>query len=114
MVVLGASAAAVVLVTAGRALAIYPQAALCARSSSLRVPMKEQHVLFWGGLRGALLALALALGLPETLPHRNELVAAAFAVVAFSIVVQGMTMQPLLRRLGHLQDKPRQDGENPH
>lgn len=99
--VLGASAAAVLLVTAGRALAIYPLAALFSRSSSLRVPLKEQHVLFWGGLRGAL-ALALALGLPATLPHRDQIVTAAFAVVAFSIVVQGMTMQPLLRRLGFL------------
>lgn len=99
--VLGASAAAVVLVTAGRALAIYPLAALFSRSSSLRVPLEEQHVLFWGGLRGAL-ALALALGLPATLPHRDQIVTAAFAVVAFSIVVQGMTMQPLLRRLGFL------------
>lgn len=101
MGVLGASLAAVVLVTAGRALAIYPLAALFSRSSNLRVPLKEQHVLFWGGLRGAL-ALALALGLPASLPHRDQLVSAAFAVVAFSIVVQGMTMQPLLRGLGFL------------
>ena len=113
MAVLGASVAAVVLVTAGRALAIYPLAALFARSSSLRVPLKEQHVLFWGGLRGAL-ALALALGLPASLPHRDELVAAAFAVVAFSIVVQGLTMQPLLRRLGHLAPKPADEGNQAH
>lgn len=111
--VLGASAAAVLLVTAGRALAIYPLAALFSPSSSLRVPLKEQHVLFWGGLRGAL-ALALALGLPATLPHRDQIVTAAFAVVAFSIVVQGMTMQPLLRRLGFLapESDPHEDGRH--
>jgi CPA1 family monovalent cation:H+ antiporter len=108
LTVLGASAAAVVLVTAGRALAIYPLAALFARSTRLRVPLREQHVLFWGGLRGAL-ALALALGLPASLPHRDEIVTVAFAVVAFSIVVQGMTMQPLLRRLGHLDNKAADD-----
>lgn len=109
--VLGASIAAVVLVTAGRAMAIYPLAALFARSTRLRVPMRKQHVLFWGGLRGAL-ALALALGLPASLPHRDEMVTVAFAVVAFSIVVQGMTMQPLLRRLGHLDAKADDDDDD--
>ena len=63
--------------------------------------MSQRHVLFWGGLRGAL-ALALALGLPPEIPHRNEIVTVAFAVVAFSIFVQGATTAPLLRRLGEL------------
>ena len=67
--------------------------------SALAVPRKYQHVLFWGGLRGAL-ALALALGLPRGVPQRGEVVTVAFAVVAFSVVVQGLTMQPLLTRLG--------------
>lgn len=67
----------------------------------MRVPLRDQHVLFWGGLRGAL-ALALALGLPEQTPHRNEIVMLCFAVVGFSVVVQGLTMPPLLRRLGVL------------
>jgi len=49
-------------------------------------------------LRGAL-ALALALGLPAEMPAREEIITAAFAVVAFSIFVQGLTMTPLMRRL---------------
>src|SRR5450432_2446459 len=53
---------AIVLVTLGRAVAIYPLCALFLRSR-LRVDAGHQHVLFWGGLRGAL-ALALALALP--------------------------------------------------
>jgi CPA1 family monovalent cation:H+ antiporter len=48
------------------------------------------------------LALALALGLPDDLPRHEEMVTAAFAVVAFSIFVQGLTMTPLLRILGQL------------
>ena len=92
--------AAVVLVTLGRAAAIYPICALFIRSH-LKVDLRHQHVLFWGGLRGAL-ALALALGLPQGLAHREELVASALAVVAFSIIVQGLTMPPVLRRLGQL------------
>ena len=63
--------------------------------------MRHQHVLFWGGLRGAL-ALALALGLPAGLPQRDDIVTVAFAVVAFSVFAQGLTMGPLLRRLGEL------------
>lgn len=50
----------IALVTLGRAVAIYPVCAVFARSS-LKVDMCHQHILFWGGLRGAL-ALALAFG----------------------------------------------------
>jgi CPA1 family monovalent cation:H+ antiporter len=91
------AAAAVLLVLAGRALAVYPICALFARSR-LRINMRYQHVLVWGGLRGAL-ALALALALPETIPERADIIAVAFAVVAFSIFVQGLTMPWLIRRL---------------
>ena len=46
--------------------------------------------------------LALALSLSPELPLRNEIFAATFGVVAFSIVAQGLTMPLLLRRLGFL------------
>ena len=88
---------AFVIVLAGRALAVYPLAALFARSRH-RIDFRHQHVLVWGGLRGAL-ALGLAFSLPLDLPQRGQVVTVAFAVVAFSIVVQGLTMTPLLRRL---------------
>jgi CPA1 family monovalent cation:H+ antiporter len=55
-------------------------------------------------LRGAL-ALALALSLPDSLPQRDVIVATTFAVVGFSIVVQGLTMPLLLRALGFLPKK---------
>lgn len=91
---------AILLVTLGRAAAVYPCCALFAGSAQ-RVPAKYQHLLFWGGLRGAL-ALALALALPAELPQRDAIVAISFAVVAFSIFVQGLTMKPLLRAAGQL------------
>ena len=100
MTVLVPIAIAIALVTVGRAVSTY----LCCAAfmgSSLRVEANYQHILFWGGLRGAL-ALALALGLPPELPHRNDIVAVSFAVVAFSIFVQGLTITPLLRRLGEI------------
>jgi CPA1 family monovalent cation:H+ antiporter len=95
---------AIALVTLGRAAAIYPCCFLFSRSS-LRVTAKHQHILFWGGLRGAL-ALALALGLPPEVPLHEEIITISFAVVAFSIFVQGLTMAPFLRRMGEI---PRQD-----
>jgi CPA1 family monovalent cation:H+ antiporter len=88
---------AIVLVTLGRAAAIYPCCLLFARSS-LRVTGKHQLILFWGGLRGAL-ALALALGLPASVPLREEMITISFAVVAFSVFVQGLSIAPLLRRM---------------
>jgi CPA1 family monovalent cation:H+ antiporter len=91
---------AIALVTLGRAVAIYPVCLLFARSR-LKVEQRDQHILFWGGLRGAL-ALALALALPADLPSRDAITTLTFAVVAFSVFAQGLTITPLLRRLGHM------------
>lgn len=93
-----ASGVAIVLVLAGRALAVYG-GAFFLRKSAQRLRRREQDVLFWGGLRGAL-ALALALGLPPEFPMVAEVKAATFATVAFSVIVQGMTVGPLIRRAG--------------
>jgi CPA1 family monovalent cation:H+ antiporter len=91
---------AIGLVLLGRALSVYP---LCLPfvGSRWAIPLRQQHVLWWGGLRGAL-ALALALALPPSLAMRNEIVIAAFGVVVFSVVLQGLTMPLLLRVLGLL------------
>lgn len=56
-------------------------------------------VLTWGGLRGAL-TVALALSLPqEPAGERNLLLAATYITVVFSVLVQGLTISPLLRRM---------------
>ena len=89
---------AIIAVQVGRAVAIYPISGLF-HPTKLKIDVKHQHVLFWGGLRGAL-ALALALGIPSEVPYRQEIVLVTFGVVAFSVFVQGLTMTPLLDRLG--------------
>jgi len=86
---------ATILVLAGRAIAVYPITALFDRTA-LATNRVTQHILFWGGLRGAL-ALALALATPAQLPEHDVLIAVAFAVVAFSIFVQGLTVPRLLK-----------------
>jgi CPA1 family monovalent cation:H+ antiporter len=91
-------AAIILLVLFARALTVYP---LCLpfMRSRWAIPAAMQHVLWWGGLRGAL-GLALALSLPPSLGYRNEILIATFGVVVFSVVVQGLSMPLFLRRLG--------------
>ncbi len=101
-----AAAIAILLVLAGRGLSVYPLAALFHRSR-WRIKGSFQHTLFWGGLRGAL-ALALALAVPMTVAERNPIILTAFVVVAFSILVQGLTMPLLIKRL-ELGRKPAQE-----
>lgn len=65
-------------------------------------PPKWKHILFWGGLRGSI-PIALLLHLPaEGLLEewRPVLLIAGFGCVFFSLVVQGITMGPLMRKLG--------------
>ena len=91
---------AILAIIAARAAAVYPLSLLFS-GSNLKVPMSYQHTLFWGGLRGAL-ALALALGIPEIVPYRQEILMVTFGVVAFSVFVQAPTVTPLMRFLGEL------------
>ncbi len=61
-------------------------------------PLRWRHVLFWGGLRGAI-SLVLALSLPKNVSWSADIQNMAFAVVLFTILVQGFTMRPLVRHL---------------
>jgi monovalent cation/hydrogen antiporter len=71
-------------------------------------PMPPPSALFvigWAGMRGVV-SLATALALPLTVsnnvrfPYRGELVFLAFVVVLVTLVVEGLTLGPLIRRLG--------------
>ena len=84
-------------VTVGRALVILIVSWLLRRTRE-RLPWSWSAVMAWGGLRGAL-SMVLALALPSDFPHRDLLITMTFGVVVLSILIQGLTMATLLRRL---------------
>lgn len=73
----------------------------------IRRPSNWKHILFWGGLRGSIpIALLLHLPTADALPEgsalaelRPALILAGFGCVFFSLVIQGLSMQPLMRYL---------------
>ncbi len=89
---------AYVCVMAARAVVVAFTTAALSRSSE-RIPWRWGIVMTWGGLRGVL-SMVLVLALPEDFPHRRTLVTLTFGVVLLSLVLQGLTMGPLLRWLG--------------
>jgi CPA1 family monovalent cation:H+ antiporter len=66
---------------------------------------KQIFVVGWTGMRGVV-ALAAAISLPETLangsefPERNLIVFLTFSVIFVTLVLQGLTLPPLIRMLG--------------
>ena len=68
-------------------------------------------VLSWAGMRG-IVTLAAAFAIPEALPDgtpfpcRDLILLCAFAVVLGTLVLQGLTMKPLIRRMGLTDDDP--------
>lgn len=89
---------AYVAVTAGRAAVVYLVTIALGRTAE-RTPWSWRAVITWGGLRGAL-SMVLAMSLPAWIPARSLLLDLTFGVVIVSILVQGLTMPALLRRLG--------------
>jgi CPA1 family monovalent cation:H+ antiporter len=68
-------------------------------SQTLAMPsFKSGIVVAWCGMRG-LVTLATAFALPEDFPHRDLILFTAFAVVLGSLVIQGVTLRPLILAL---------------
>jgi len=68
----------------------------------LRPTVGSGLIISWAGMRG-IVTLAAAIALPQAFPFRNLIVLTAFAVVLGTLVIQGLTLKPLLRAL-HLRD----------
>jgi CPA1 family monovalent cation:H+ antiporter len=87
---------AVVAVLIARAVAVFGLLSLPLGKRDVRVPVIEQTVVVWGGLRGGV-ALALVLSLPFELESWFTLQSMAYGVVLFTLLVQAPTL-PLLMR----------------
>ena len=60
---------------------------------------KTRAVMFWGGLRGVV-PVALMLSIPAGMPERSLIIDLTLAVILFSLLVQGTTIEWLMKRLG--------------
>ncbi|MDP8907549.1 MAG: cation:proton antiporter, partial [Chloroflexota bacterium] len=97
---LGAILLAAAVVLAARAVAVLPIVWLLERVGHIpRVGRRNEAVLIWGGLRGAV-ALALALALPEELAEREFLVTLTGGVVLITLLLNATTIRWLVSRLG--------------
>jgi monovalent cation/hydrogen antiporter len=71
----------------------------------LRPTIGSGLIISWAGMRG-ILSLAAAMALPSAFPYRGLIVLTAFSVVLGTLVIQGLTLKPLLRALDLHDDDP--------
>ncbi len=88
----------------GRLLSVYPLLATI-RYFDRPIPLRWQHVLFLGNIKGSL-SMALALSIPLSIQGREQLIAIVFGTVLLSLVVQGLSLPGLVKRLGISQLSP--------
>ena len=88
-----------------RLIGIYGLSFLNNAIANSRVTFQEQAVLWWGGLRGSV-SIALALSVPEIIAERQEIIDIVFGVVFFTLLVQGLSIQGLLKGLNLIGDQP--------
>jgi CPA1 family monovalent cation:H+ antiporter len=69
---------------------------------------KDSLIMSWCGMRG-IVTLAAAFALPEHFPHRDLMLLTAFAVVLGTLVLQGVTLRPIIVSLGIAADSPFED-----
>ena len=81
----------------GRVLSVY-LLLLWLRWFDRPIPLRWQHVLFFGNIKGSL-SMALALSLPLALPGRGQIITLVFGAVFFSLVGQGLSLPWLVKRL---------------
>ncbi|MBM7570358.1 CPA1 family monovalent cation:H+ antiporter [Aquibacillus albus] len=84
----------ILIVLIARTISVYVSTSL-----SKKVPSKWKVILNWGGLKGSL-SIALALSLPQTFEGRDTLLILTFTVVLFSLIIQGLTIKPIINKLG--------------
>jgi monovalent cation/hydrogen antiporter len=82
-----------------RVLWVFPLSALAQRRNGVRPSWQVPAVVSWAGARGVV-PLAAALSIPFALPGRDLVLLLSTAVIVLTLVVQGFTLAPLVRRTG--------------
>ncbi len=111
--IVGASVVALVVTIAARFVWMYPATYLPRKLPSVAAkdpppPWTYPTVLAWAGMRGVV-SLAAAFGLPEDFPQKNVLLFLTFVVVLGTLLIQGLTLPTLIRRLGVTGSEEQQD-----
>jgi monovalent cation:H+ antiporter, CPA1 family len=88
-----------VAINVARAALVFGKYAIMRAAGSSAMPASWAAVLCWGGLRGGL-SMVLALSLPRDFGHRDLILHVTFGVVLLTLLVQGLTIKPLLRAVG--------------
>lgn len=88
-----------------RLISIFGLANLSNIFTKVDISLPEQTVLWWGGLRGSV-SIALALSVPVSLNGRQDIIDTVFGVVLFTLLIQGLTTQWVLKKLNLVGDQP--------
>ncbi len=92
-------ALALLALHAGRAVAVYGCFGVLRALKREVVPMRWQHVMLAGNIKGAL-SMAAVLALPQGLAHRDRLITIVFGVTFVTLVTQALPFRTILRKLG--------------
>lgn len=82
-----------------RMVIVYPIVGSLNKLAGSEIPSAWTHVLFWGGLKGSI-PIALVVGMSPGMAHRSLFLTTAFGIVLVTLVFQGLTMKPLVQKLG--------------
>lgn len=92
----------IILVLLARGIIVYPLSWISNRITKRKISIDYQHIMVWGGLHASI-PIALALGLPSSIESRTLIQTLVFGVATFSLIVQGLTMDKLLKYLEIIQ-----------
>jgi len=88
-----------IAINIARAAIVYLKYLIMRASGGRNFSLSWATLLTWGGLRGGL-SMVLALALPSSFVHRELILHTTYGVVLLTLLVQGLTMKPLVRALG--------------
>lgn len=97
----------ILITTAARAFTVYLSLYMFKKHNKKTLPLWP--VISWGGLRGGL-SIALVLSIPNSIDH-EIFIFFTYSIVLFSIIVQGLTIKPLLEKINTLIEVDRLTGK---